>query len=83
MRDALLDQHRVDWTAARRLLDGAVADGRPDSMRRIRLLVEVIRGMQVGEREAFGLDVAFFQFDSMTEEHLEAFVAGKWPRKSR
>jgi hypothetical protein len=82
LRDELLVQHRRDWVAYRGLLSAAIADGRGDGTRRMKTLGEAIRGMQAGEREAFGMDPAQLDFRGMTVEQLEAIVAGKWPRKS-
>ncbi len=76
-------QHRRDWLAYRRLLSGAVSDGGDAGVRRVKTLGEAIRGMQAGEREAFGMDPAQLDFASMTLEQLEAVAGGRRPRRSR
>jgi hypothetical protein len=83
MRDALLAQHRADWAAARRLLDEAVRGGDPAAFRNGRVLAETLKLVQAGEREVHCFDYAALDFASMSEEELQAVVAGKWPRKPR
>jgi hypothetical protein len=83
LRDAVLHQHRADWAAARRLLDDAVRGGDPAAFRNGRVLAETLKLLQAGEREVHWLDYATLDFASMTDEELQAIVAGKWPRKPR
>ncbi len=83
LRDALLVQHRRDWLAYRGLLSAAAAEGGDGGVRRVKALGEAIRGMQAGEREAFGMDPAQLDFGAMSLEQLEAVAAGRWPRNAR
>ena len=83
LRDALLVQHRRDWLAYRGLLSAAAAERGDGGVRRVKALGEAIRGMQAGEREAFGMDPAQLDFSAMTLEQLEAVAVGRWPRKPR
>ena len=68
--DALLVQHRRDWLAYRGLLSAAAAEGGDGGVRRVKALGEAIRGMQAGEREAFGMDPAQLDLGAMTLEQL-------------
>ncbi len=83
LRDALLDQHRADWAAARRLLDEAVRGGDPAAFRNGRVLAETLKLVQAGEREVHWLDYSTLDYASMSEEELQAVVHGKWPRRPR
>jgi hypothetical protein len=65
LRDALLVQHRRDWLAYRGLLSAAAAEGGDGGVRRVKALGEAIRGMQAGEREAFGMDPVQLDFAGM------------------
>ncbi len=82
-RDALLDQHRADWAAARRLLDHAVHASNYGAIRNGRVLVETLRLVHAGEREVHGLDLAMVDVESMSDEELRDLCSGKWPRKLR
>jgi hypothetical protein len=83
LRDALLQQHRQDWAAARRLLDDAVRGGDHGAFRSIRVLAETLKIFQAGERQGHGLDAAMLDLDAMSLEQLEAVAAGRWPRSPR
>ncbi len=82
-RDALLDQHRADWAAARRLLDDALRGGDHGAFRNGRVLVETLRIVQAGEREVHGLDLAAVDLEALSDDELRDVCDGKWPRKAR
>ena len=85
MRSELLERHRREWSAIRKLFYRTLkaaeeADGL--TLAKLTMLCAgIAERMQRNEARAWGLDAAVLDFDSMSEEQLEAVVKhGRLPR---
>jgi hypothetical protein len=78
LRTELLERHRREWGAARRLLYRSLVESEKaigfDVAKFAKITAETIELIQRGEARAWGLDVLIIDFDSLTNAQLEAVV---------
>ena len=84
LRAKLIDLHRNEWKAARRLVYAAMKEGEEavgfDKAKFAKITTESLRNIQEGERRAWSLDADLIDFEALTDAQLEAVAAGKMPR---
>ena len=84
LREWLLDVHRKEWKAARRLVHAAMRQADLarglEKARLAKIAVEALRAIQAAERTSYGLDVELLDFQNMTDEQLQSVADGRTPR---
>jgi hypothetical protein len=84
MRVRLIERHRAEWNAARKLVYEAMKLGEAatgfEKAKFAKISTEALRNIQDGERRAWSLDADMIDFDSLTDAQLQQVANGKMPR---
>lgn len=84
LRAKLIDLHRNEWRAARRLVYAAMAEAEKaegfEKAKFAKISTESLKNIQEGERRAWSLDADLIDFEALTDAQLEAYAAGKVPK---
>jgi hypothetical protein len=82
--DWLVEVHRREWKAARRLVHAAMRQAELatglEKARFTKLVVEALRLIQIEERASYGLDARMIDYDGLTDMQLQSLAAGRRPR---
>jgi hypothetical protein len=81
VRTRLVEMHRAEWRAARRLVWAAMRAAEEarglDKARFAEMAARTLHTLQDGERKAWGLDIDLIDLDKLSLEQLGRIAAGK------
>jgi hypothetical protein len=83
VRTALVDRHRKEWDAVRQLFYRGMQQARTatgfESAKFAKISSEILHNIQLGERQAWGLDADLIDYDALTDDQLQRLANGKMP----